>query len=289
MLGPLQRSVRLLGLGRGRLLGGLDPGDHRGGEAQQPAAPPGPRARSRRARPPQPGRATSGSAPRCTARRCARCRRRSRTCGPAARPCVVSRMHWQRMRRAQPAQQVRLDPRPRVVRCRPGGCRARRSRAGLAASRARSMPYLAISSAALAVSASASGGVTPASSALASSLRTRSSSLSGVSLVIRPFVQGGRAAMEASGPGVSGPLAGHRGQSLAGAMPATLVVVGWRPGRRSCRRPVRGSWASDGHRRRAAAREGVAEQQGHRVVRGRRRARGRARCWPGRPRRPARR
>src|SRR5256885_8577183 len=45
-----------------------------------------------------------------------------------------------------------------------------------AASRARSMPYLAISSAALAVRACASAAVTPASSALASSLRTRARS-----------------------------------------------------------------------------------------------------------------
>ena len=45
-----------------------------------------------------------------------------------------------------------------------------------AASSARSMPYFAISSAALAVRACASAGVTPASSALASSLRTRASS-----------------------------------------------------------------------------------------------------------------
>ena len=55
------------------------------------------------------------------------------------------------------------------------GRRAGRSPAGPRASSARSMPYLAISSAALAVSACASGGVTPSSSALASSLRTRSS------------------------------------------------------------------------------------------------------------------
>ena len=46
-----------------------------------------------------------------------------------------------------------------------------------AASSARSIPYLAISSAALAVRACASGGVTLSSSAFASSLRTRSSSL----------------------------------------------------------------------------------------------------------------
>ena len=52
-----------------------------------------------------------------------------------------------------------------------------------AASSARSMPYLAISSAALAVRAWASGGVQLSSSALASSLRTRSSSLSGASVV----------------------------------------------------------------------------------------------------------
>src|SRR6266487_1237511 len=45
-----------------------------------------------------------------------------------------------------------------------------------AASRARSMPYFAISSAALAVRACASAAVTPASSALASSLRTRARS-----------------------------------------------------------------------------------------------------------------
>ena len=50
-----------------------------------------------------------------------------------------------------------------------------------AASSARSMPYLAISSAALAVSACASGGVTLSSPALASSLRTRSSRRPGAS------------------------------------------------------------------------------------------------------------
>ncbi len=52
-----------------------------------------------------------------------------------------------------------------------------------AASRARSMPYFAISSAALAVSAWASAGVTPAASALTSSLRTRASKASGASVV----------------------------------------------------------------------------------------------------------
>src|SRR5437763_1828210 len=62
---------------------------------------------------------------------------------------------------------------------------AGRSVSGLAAaSRARSIPYLAISSAALAVNASASAGVAPSASALASSLRTRSSSAPGVSAVI---------------------------------------------------------------------------------------------------------
>jgi len=50
-----------------------------------------------------------------------------------------------------------------------------------AASKARSMPYLAISSAALAVSACASAWVTPSASALTSSLRTRASNASGVS------------------------------------------------------------------------------------------------------------
>src|ERR1700689_5636458 len=45
------------------------------------------------------------------------------------------------------------------------------------------MPYLAMSSAALAVSACASSGVTPSASALASNLRTRSSSLSDASIV----------------------------------------------------------------------------------------------------------
>src|ERR1700730_4878594 len=47
-----------------------------------------------------------------------------------------------------------------------------------AASSARSIPYLAISSAALAVRACASAGVAPTASALASSLRTRASSVS---------------------------------------------------------------------------------------------------------------
>ena len=50
-----------------------------------------------------------------------------------------------------------------------------------AASSARSMPYFAISSAALAVSACASSGVTPSASALASSLRTRASSAAAAS------------------------------------------------------------------------------------------------------------
>src|SRR5580693_2943318 len=52
-----------------------------------------------------------------------------------------------------------------------------------AASKARSMPYFAISSAALAVRAWASSGVTPSPSAFASSLRTRSSSRSDASIV----------------------------------------------------------------------------------------------------------
>src|ERR1700751_4564962 len=51
-----------------------------------------------------------------------------------------------------------------------------------AASRARSIPYFAIRPAALAVSAWASAGVTPAASALTSSLRTRASNVSGASV-----------------------------------------------------------------------------------------------------------
>src|SRR5487761_270685 len=61
---------------------------------------------------------------------------------------------------------------------------AGRSFCGLAAaSSARSIPYRAISSVALAVNASASAGVAPSASALASSLRTRSSSAPGVSAI----------------------------------------------------------------------------------------------------------
>ena len=76
----------------------------------------------------------------------------------------------------EPAQQVRLDLGPGIADVDDPVGGAGRSRAGAAASSARSMPYFAISSAALAVSACASAAVTPASSALASSLRTRASS-----------------------------------------------------------------------------------------------------------------
>src|SRR6266852_4943216 len=87
---------------------------------------------------------------------------------------VLSRTHWQRMAPASPASRWART-------CAHGLATSMmrlpgRSVSGRdAASRARSIPYRAISSAALAVSASASGGVTPSASAFASSLRTRSS------------------------------------------------------------------------------------------------------------------
>src|SRR5271169_942761 len=87
---------------------------------------------------------------------------------------VLSRTHWQRMAPASPASRWART-------CAHGLAMSMmrlpgRSVSGRdAASRARSIPYLAISSAAFAVSASASGGVTPSASAFASSLRTRSS------------------------------------------------------------------------------------------------------------------
>src|ERR1019366_1147202 len=70
----------------------------------------------------------------------------------------------------------------------------------VAASSARSIPYLAISSVALAVSASASARVTPSAAALASSLRTLPRSA--FSLVIDEFLSWGRRAdAGARGPG----------------------------------------------------------------------------------------
>ena len=89
---------------------------------------------------------------------------------------LVSMMAWQRSADASPESRCALT-RPHglwtsIIRL-AGWSVSGRS----AASSARSMPYLAISSAAFAVRAWASGGVTLSSSALASSLRTRSSSL----------------------------------------------------------------------------------------------------------------
>src|SRR3984893_13616648 len=97
---------------------------------------------------------------------------------------VLSRTHWQRMAPASPASRcartcahglsmsmMRLPGRSVSGRDAPSG--------------ARSIPSLAISSAAFAVSASASGGVTPSASAFASSLRTRSSRALGGSECIR--------------------------------------------------------------------------------------------------------
>src|SRR5580693_2421861 len=91
---------------------------------------------------------------------------------------VLSRTHWQRMAPASPASRWART-------CAHGLAMSMmrlpgRSVSGRdAASRARSIPYRAISSAAFAVSASASGGVTPSASAFANSLRTRSSSALG--------------------------------------------------------------------------------------------------------------
>src|SRR5690348_14087690 len=87
---------------------------------------------------------------------------------------VDSRTHWQRIAPARPASRCART-------CAHGLAMSMTRLPGRsvpgsdAASRARSIPYLAISSAALAVRASASGGVTPSASAFASSLRTRSS------------------------------------------------------------------------------------------------------------------
>src|SRR5690348_8051116 len=87
---------------------------------------------------------------------------------------VLSRTHWQRIAPASPASRCART-------CAHGLAMSMTRLPGRsvpgsdAASRARSIPYLAISSAALAVRASASGGVTPSASAFASSLRTRSS------------------------------------------------------------------------------------------------------------------
>src|SRR5215468_5280218 len=83
--------------------------------------------------------------------------------------------HWQRSADASPHSRcawTRAQGLPTSMTRSPGRSVSGRS----AASRARSMPYFAISSAALAVRACASAAVTPASSALASSLRTRASS-----------------------------------------------------------------------------------------------------------------
>src|SRR5580704_12701271 len=97
---------------------------------------------------------------------------------------VLSRTHWQRMAPASPASRCART-------CAHGLSMSMmrlpgRSVSGrVAASRARSIPYRAMSSAAFAVSASASGGVTPSASAFASSLRTRSSRALGGSECIR--------------------------------------------------------------------------------------------------------
>src|SRR5215468_2723373 len=97
---------------------------------------------------------------------------------------VLSRTHWQRMAPASPASRCART-------CAHGLSMSMmrlpgRSVSGReAASRARSIPYRAMSSAAFAVSASASGGVTPSASAFASSLRTRSSRALGGSECIR--------------------------------------------------------------------------------------------------------
>src|SRR5439155_1640709 len=83
--------------------------------------------------------------------------------------------HWQRSADASPHSRcawTRAQGLPTSMTRSAGRSVSGRS----AASRARSMPYLAISSAALAVRACASAAVTPASSALASSLRTRARS-----------------------------------------------------------------------------------------------------------------
>ena len=173
VLGP---ALRLALGGRGRaLLGRLDPGDDGGDEAEQPAPPPGPGAARPRPGPPQrSGPGPSGAGARCTGCRPVPDPRRSRRRGCGHRAYGGQQDALAAHRGGQPGQQVRPHLRPRVRDvddAAPG-----RSVSGCdAASRARSMPYLAISSAALAVSASASGGVTPSASAFASSLRTRSS------------------------------------------------------------------------------------------------------------------
>src|SRR5512146_1774770 len=97
---------------------------------------------------------------------------------------VPSRTHWQRIAPASPASRCART-------CAHGLAMSMTRLPGRsvpgsdAASLARSIPYLAISSAALAVRASASGGVTPSASAFASSLRTRSSRALGGSECIR--------------------------------------------------------------------------------------------------------
>src|SRR5215472_7734661 len=106
-----------------------------------------------------------------------------------------------------------------------------------AASRARSMPYFAISSAALAVSACASACVTPSASALTSSLRTRSSNASGASdtgssscsPTIRRYQAEGyprAVTVPAAAGGTAHPTGGgrdHPGTTRAGAAPASRL------------------------------------------------------------------
>src|SRR5580658_5094089 len=93
-------------------------------------------------------------------------------------PLVCSRTHWHRRAPASPASRCArtwAQGFSMSITRLPGRSVSGRD----AASRARSIPYRAISSAAFAVSASASGGVTPSASAFASSFRTRSSSALG--------------------------------------------------------------------------------------------------------------
>src|ERR1700751_5645405 len=97
---------------------------------------------------------------------------------------VLSRTHWQRMAPASPASRCART-------CAHGLSMSMtrlpgRSVSGrAAASRARSIPYRAMSSAAFRVTPPAPGGVTPSASAFASSLRTRSSRALGGSECIR--------------------------------------------------------------------------------------------------------
>src|SRR6266536_6608541 len=141
-----------------------------------------------------------------------------------------STMHWQRS--ADPS------PHSRCAFTRAQGLSISRMRLSgwsvsgrSAASSARSIPYLAISSAALAVRAWASGGVTLSSSAFASSLRTRSSSLLGASGVnSRPPCRSGIRIRDRTvawgcdifavpcGHATAAPLVWHAGPTLAAEM-----------------------------------------------------------------------